>query len=141
HGAKWRGQWCGAIGDVGVFSLQGDKLAPAGEGGILLTNDDACYERAVCLGDITRIIELGTPARRFAATSFGIKTRMAPLCAAVARVQLAHLHERNRKRNENLCYLSQALQRPGVETFLPQAHVERVYFEFMIRYDAERFHL
>jgi dTDP-4-amino-4,6-dideoxygalactose transaminase len=141
HGAKWRGRWCGMLGDIGVFSLQGDKLAPAGEGGVLLTDNDAYCERAVCLGDITRIIELESHARRFAATSFGIKTRMAPLSAAVARVQLAHLHERNRRRNQNLLYLSHALERLGLSTFLPPAHIERVYFEYLIRYDALRFGL
>ncbi|MEM6560595.1 MAG: aminotransferase class I/II-fold pyridoxal phosphate-dependent enzyme, partial [Planctomycetota bacterium] len=36
HGATWRGKPVGTLGDIGVFSLQGDKLAPAGEGGILL---------------------------------------------------------------------------------------------------------
>ncbi len=36
HGAIWRDRPCGSLGDVAVFSLQGDKLAPAGEGGVLL---------------------------------------------------------------------------------------------------------
>ena len=31
HGAVWHGEAIGSIGDVSVFSLQGDKLAPAGE--------------------------------------------------------------------------------------------------------------
>lgn len=39
HGATWRGRQCGALGDVSVFSMQGDKLAPAGEGGVFLCND------------------------------------------------------------------------------------------------------
>jgi perosamine synthetase len=138
HGATWRGRPCGALGDLSVFSLQGDKLAPGGEGGVLLTDDDALHERAVCLGDITRIIELETPARRFAATSFGIKTRIAPLSAAVARVQLRHLHERNARRRANLAYLSEKLEALGFHTFLPPPHVERAYFEYLVRYDAAR---
>src|SRR5262249_54440485 len=101
QGAAWRGRKCGTLGDVGVFSLQSSKLAPAGEGGILLTDHDNLMERAICLGDIERIRELETASQRFAATSFGIKTRMAPLSAAVGRVQFGHLDERNARRNEN----------------------------------------
>ena len=56
----------GTLGDVSVFSMQGDKLAPAGEGGVFLCDDYEYYEKATCLGDITRIIELQSPARRFA---------------------------------------------------------------------------
>ncbi|MCZ6816698.1 MAG: DegT/DnrJ/EryC1/StrS family aminotransferase [Planctomycetota bacterium] len=141
HGAVWRGRQCGTLGDISVISLQGDKLAPAGEGGILLTNDDAFMERAVCLGDIVRIHELESAARRFAGTSFGIKTRMAPMSAAVARVQLRRLPERNARRNENLRYLSNGLEALGVETFQAPPHIERVYFEYLIRYDADRWSL
>lgn len=133
HGATWRGRPCGSLGDMGVFSLQGDKLAPAGEGGVLLCRDAVHVERARCLGDITRIIELQSPARRFAATSFGIKTRIAPVSAALGRSQLARLPARNRRRNDNLAYLSEKLEALGFHTFQGPAHVERVYFEFLIR--------
>ena len=135
QGASWRGQACGTLGDIAVFSLQGGKLAPAGEGGMLLCKDRDYWERAVCFGDITRIIELETPARRFAATSFGIKTRIAPVSAAIARTQLARLAENNQLRNSNLQYLSAGLETLGIHTFLPPPHVERVYFEYLVRPD------
>lgn len=138
HGATYHGKKCGTFGDVSVFSLQSSKLAPAGEGGILLTNHDEYWERAVCLGDMMRIWELDTPTRAFAGTTFGLKTRMAPLSAAVGRVQFRHLQERNDKRNTNLAYLSHHLDQLGFETFLPPTGVERVYFEFLIRYDPNR---
>lgn len=133
HGATWRDRPCGALGDISVFSLQGDKLAPAGEGGIFLSDRYEYYERAVCLGDITRIIELETAARRFAATSFGIKTRIAPLSAAVGRVQVRKLAEHNARRRENITYLSRKLEALGFETFPGPPHVERTWFEFIIR--------
>ncbi|MGB6290088.1 MAG: aminotransferase class I/II-fold pyridoxal phosphate-dependent enzyme, partial [Desulfobulbales bacterium] len=119
HGATWRGRPCGALGDVSVFSMQGDKLAPAGEGGVFLCNDYEYYEKAICLGDITRIIELQTPARRFAATSFGMKTRIAPISAAIGLNQFRHLKEHNTIRNKNLMYLSTKLEALGFHTFLP----------------------
>jgi perosamine synthetase len=139
HGARWRGRPCGSLGDISMFSLQNDKLAPAGEGGIFLTDDDVYHERAVCLGDVARIMQLETPQQRFAATSFGIKTRMAPLSAAVARVQYRQLAQHNRVRNANLEYLSEALEALGCfHTFRAPAHIERTYFEYIIHYDAER---
>lgn len=139
HGARWRGRRCGKLGDVSVLSLQGDKLAPAGEGGMLLTDDAAIHERAVCLGDITRIIELDTPARRFAATSFGIKTRIAPMSAALGRSQLARLDENNARRAKNHLRICEALEGLGYETFLAPAHVDRVWFEFIVRHRDRKF--
>lgn len=132
HGAKWRGRWTGTLGDAAVFSLQTNKLAPAGEGGILVTDDDALHEHALCLGHFERILHLETPARRFAGTGFGLKHRMAPLSAAVARVQLRHMQEHNARRNENVRYLSERLEKLGFNTFLPPDGIERVYFMFMV---------
>ncbi len=138
HGAKWRGRPCGALGDVAVFSLQGHKLAPAGEGGMLLCRDPELYERAILFGDVTRIIELDTPAKRFAGTSFGVKSRIASVSAAIARSQLARLPEHNAQRNANVVYLSTKLEALGIHAFLPPAHVERTYFEFIVRCEPER---
>jgi dTDP-4-amino-4,6-dideoxygalactose transaminase len=138
HGASWRGIPCGALGDLSVFSLQGDKLAPGGEGGVLLGSRREHFERAACLGDITRIRELASPARRFAATGFGMKTRIAPLSAAVALGQLRRLEEHNARRNRGIDHLSQALEQRGFHTFRGPAHVRRVYFEFIVRCDRKR---
>lgn len=138
HGATWRGRPVGTFGDAAVFSLQTNKLAPAGEGGILVTNDDAIAEHVTCLGHFERVIDLPTPARRFAGTGFGMKHRMAPLSAAVARVQLRHLAERNARRNENLVYLSQRLEPLGFNAFLPPPEAQRVYFMFMLENIEER---
>ena len=140
-GALWRGRKCGTLGHISVLSLQSGKLAPAGEGGMLLTDDDSLMERAICLGDMMRMLELEGPSRRLAATTFGIKTRMPPLSAAVARVQLTRLEERNRRRNENLTYLSQHLERLGFHTFLPPPHVKRTYFEYVVRFPEDRHQL
>jgi perosamine synthetase len=137
-GASVRGTPCGRFGDIAVFSLQSSKLAPAGEGGVLLTDSQQYMERATCLGDIVRILELDSPARRFAATSFGIKTRIAPLSAAVARVQLRHLDARSARRKANIEWLNERLQDFGVESFAGPAHVQRVYFENLVRYHPER---
>ncbi len=134
HGASYMGTPCGRFGDISVFSLQGDKLAPAGEGGIFLTDNYEYWEKAVTLGDVVRIYQLESEARRFAATGFGIKTRMAPLSAAIGLSQLKKLKRNNTKRNTNIEYVSHALEKLGFETFLGNNSITRTYFEFLVRW-------
>lgn len=134
HGATWKGRPCGSFGDVSVFSLQGDKLAPAGEGGVFLADDPNLWERANLLGDITRILELPGLDRRFAATSFGIKTRIAPVSAAIGLEQLRKLPRHNALRKANLAPLSEALSRHGFATYPDDDARSRVYFEFLVRH-------
>jgi len=138
QGAKYRGRMIGTLGDAAVFSLQTTKLAPAGEGGMLVTNDDSIHEHAVCLGHYERIPSLTTPSKRFAGTGFGLKHRMAPLSAALARSQLRHLGERNARRNNNIEYVARRLEPLGFRTFLPTPELDRVYFQFMILNDEAR---
>jgi perosamine synthetase len=137
HGASINGKPCGSFGDVSVFSMQGDKLSPAGEGGVLLTDDYELYEKVLCFGDVTRIIQLETPARRFAATSFGVKTRIAPLSAAVGLSQLKKLDRHNEQRNSNIMYLSRQLDELGFETYMGNEQYKRTYFEFLIKWTPE----
>ncbi len=40
HGSTWRGTPLGSLGHIGSFSLQQSKNLTAGEGGMLITNDD-----------------------------------------------------------------------------------------------------
>lgn len=111
---------------------------PAGEGGVFLTNDDAIHDRAPCMGDITRIIGMPTVDRRYAATSFGIKTRIAPMSAALGRSMLARLPETNSVRSRHHERLAVALEDLGFECFLAGDGVERVWFEYIIRHRDEK---
>ena len=45
-GATYRGKSLGTFGDFGVFSLQLEKNVTAGEGGVVITDDDRLYLRA-----------------------------------------------------------------------------------------------
>ena len=84
HFAQYRGRYVGTFGDVACWSLQGRKLLSGGEGGILLTDDQDLYERAVLLGH-----NLKRPAqsvkneiyRPLDRTGYGLKLRMHPLAA------------------------------------------------------------
>jgi len=52
HGAEWDGKKVGALGNAGIFSFQTSKNMSAGEGGIIISNDDdlmaACFSYANC---------------------------------------------------------------------------------------------
>lgn len=45
-GAKYKGRSAGVLGDIAGFSLNGSKNLPAGEGGIVTSNDDELMDRA-----------------------------------------------------------------------------------------------
>ena len=137
HGATYKGKPIGSFGDVSIFSMQGNKLCPSGEGGILLCDDQEVFESAIRLGHYERILGLESENRYFAATGFGFKFRMAPMAAALAVSQLAKMDERNARRNENCIYLSEKLEKLGMETFLSKDETNRVYFEFLVRYNAD----
>ncbi len=144
HGARYGGRPIGTLADAAVFSMQTNKLLPAGEGGVFVTDDDELAEKVVRLGHYERLLHLESPNRRFAATGFGLKLRISPLNAAVARTQLAHLDHRNARRNENIIHLSEKLEALGLQTFLAPKEppgTQRVYFEYLIRYDEQRFGL
>lgn len=88
HGAVRDGRAAGGYGNVSVFSLQENKLAPAGEGGIVVTDDPSVYERAMVFGHVNgRLRKLTDPAlRALVETGLGRKLRMHPLAAVAGLV-------------------------------------------------------
>lgn len=45
HGAEYRGQRIGSIGDIATFSFYGNKVITTGEGGMVVTDDDELAAR------------------------------------------------------------------------------------------------
>lgn len=110
HGATQRGRLAGTFGDVSCFSLQADKVVPVGEGGMLLTDDPAIFERAALLGHFRRPTGATSSAYLpFAETGYGLKYRLHPLAAALGMVGLRKLPERIRQRRANLEYFDERL--------------------------------
>jgi len=54
HGTSWRGRGVGSWGDFGSFSMQRSKLMTAGEGGVLICNDEELRDRAWAYADCGR---------------------------------------------------------------------------------------
>jgi len=142
HGAEYKGKKVGSIGDIGCFSFQASKLMVGIEGGMLVTNNQGYYERAMALGHYRRLKSLPPKSiyQKYHATCFGFKYRIHPLAAAIARVQLKHLDERNKKRNKNIEYLDAKLETlPGIRTFKTPSYMKRVYYQHEIILEEEKF--
>jgi dTDP-4-amino-4,6-dideoxygalactose transaminase len=101
HGASYKGKMCGAIGEVGCWSLQGSKPISAGEGGVLTTDDIETFERACLVGQVNRIqgIDLVRPKyKELQPLGLGMKFRAHPLGIGIAQVQLRKLAVLNDRR-------------------------------------------
>jgi dTDP-4-amino-4,6-dideoxygalactose transaminase len=58
HGAFYKGKMVGNIGDAAGYSLMSGKSFAIGEGGMLTTNDQEVYERAILFGQYARHSDL-----------------------------------------------------------------------------------
>lgn len=92
HGAEYRGRRVGTLGRCAAFSLNQNKMLCAGEGGLFVTDDRLCLERARALmlfGDFRK--PLDDPD--YHAYGMGWMIRYNELCAAWARAQLRRLDD------------------------------------------------
>ncbi len=92
HGATYRGQRVGSIGDIGCFSLYYSKnLGAYGEAGICVTNNTMLAESLRMLRDHGSRI-------RYKHEILGVNSRLDELQAAVLRVKLRYLDQWNAAR-------------------------------------------
>ena len=110
HGAEYKGKKTGTLGDFGIFSFQASKNLPGGEGGMLITNNRDYLHKATTLGHYRRAADLPEEYSKYQHTCLGFKHRMSPLHAAITRVQLKTLDEKNRIRKDNIEKLLKALE-------------------------------
>jgi dTDP-4-amino-4,6-dideoxygalactose transaminase len=101
-GAMWRGRACGAIGDVGCFSFFSNKNLPVGEGGMVVTDDDAVAERIRLLRS-HGMTTLTWDRHRGHAHSYdvvaqGFNYRLDEVRAAIGLVQLGRIDANNAAR-------------------------------------------
>jgi dTDP-4-amino-4,6-dideoxygalactose transaminase len=112
HGAKYKNQLVGTFGDIGIFSMQSQKIIAAGEAGILITNNKKFYDRAQLLGHFNKRalneIDKESEEYKYASTGTGLKYRPSALSLAIAKCHLKYLttwienKNINAKRLENL---------------------------------------
>ena len=88
NGASYFGKPLGAIGDVGCYSLQFNKIITAGEGGMIVTDDETIWKRAVMYHDVIGARMRGFPVEELL---YGFNYRMPETLAAIGLVQLRKL--------------------------------------------------
>ncbi|MEN8678020.1 MAG: DegT/DnrJ/EryC1/StrS family aminotransferase, partial [Alteriqipengyuania sp.] len=92
-GALREGDFTGTGYDIGGFSLNYHKHIHCGEGGILVTNDDALAERLALIRNHAESV-IKPKSRDDLANMIGYNFRMGEIEAAIASVQLDKLEER-----------------------------------------------
>lgn len=127
HGATWHGTMTGTFGDMGCFSFYANKILTTGEGGMVLTNNDALAE------ELRLLRNLAFTQPRFRHEKAGFNFRMTGYQAAMGLVQMTRFEEvLERKRHIAKLYQEGLKNTPGLE--LPQAFAEgrHVYWVYGI---------
>jgi 3-amino-5-hydroxybenzoate synthase len=137
HGSEWQGRKVGAIGDIGTFSFQQSKLMTAGEGGVIITNNDELERLARSVHDCGRM-----PGEWFYAHFiYGSNYRLSEWQGTVLRQQLGRLEEQAAKRDKSAAYLNKALAE--IEGITPQPLDPRCtrngHYAYIFHYDKSAF--
>ena len=131
--AKHHGQDVATIGDIGCFSLQQGKHITTGEGGLVVTNDDALARRIFLL--INKAFGYGdpNPDHYFIALNY----RMNEITGAVALAQLDKIQWSVQRRQHTAHQLSELLAGVrGIETPYVAPGNESSYWKYCLRVDG-----
>mgnify|MGYP005855343297 CR=1 FL=1 len=142
HGALYKGQLVGALGDLGCFSFWEDKIiSTAGEGGMVITNNDEFAQRVRMLhhhGELRRDGDYYQGERLYYHPFMGYNFRMTEIQGAIGRIQLKKLPQFVEARRRNAHLLKEMLADvAGVILPYEPAHVKHVFYKFILMLDRE----
>lgn len=128
HGAEYKGNRAGSIGDVGSFSFYpGKNLGAFGEAGALVTNDAQ-------LAEAIRILRDHGQVRKYHHTMVGWNGRMDGIQGAVLSIKLRHLDGANERRRMHAAHYDRALRGlGGMVTPCESSHNRHVYHVYAVR--------
>ncbi|MCX7747187.1 MAG: DegT/DnrJ/EryC1/StrS family aminotransferase [Clostridia bacterium] len=95
HGAEFNGERVGSLGDCGVFSFYGNKIITSGEGGMITTNCDDFYQKALRLRDHAM-----DKSKRYWHSEIGYNYRMTNIQAALGVAQLERIDSFLKRKKE-----------------------------------------
>ncbi len=137
QGATYKGRPVGSMGDAAAFSFCQDKImTTAGEGGMLVTNDSALWERAWSFKDHGKNYNtVHQPSHaagfRWLHDSFGTNWRMTEVQSAIGRIALRKLTGWLQKRRANAAILTEAFSRlNGLRLTPPDHNIEHSYYKY-----------
>ena len=139
HLAEWRGRKVGTYGRTGCFSFQASKNLNSGEGGAILTDDEALVETCYRFHNNSR--GRRTTGDDFSYRSTGANLRMTEFQAALLTAQMTRLEAQARTRDENGAYLTSLLRQiAGITPArMHEGCTRNAYHLYMFRYDPSRF--
>lgn len=143
-GATYKGRQAGSMGDFGTFSFFPSKnLGGFGDGGLLVTSDDALAERAT-------LLRTHGSKPKYYHKFVGGNFRMDPLQCALLRVKLPHYNRYTDARQKNAAYYTEKLSKlsgvsfahapaNGAKILLPVALPERghIWNQYTLRVQGE----
>jgi perosamine synthetase len=119
-GAEYKGRRVGSLGQIGCFSLYANKIVTSGEGGMIVTQDEALAQR------MAAIRNFGQPSgQHFLHPFLGSNYKMTDLHAAIGLVQLGKVERYIERRRRNVAELNAALA--GLTGLIEQLPSERPY--------------
>ncbi len=140
HGAEWDGQRAGSFGDIAAFSMQQGKPLTSGEGGAILTNDEALADRLQRLRCDGRRYTSGP--RQLASSDLeevsglqGMNLCLSEFQAALLCDRLDHLDKETELRAAHAGYLDSILaSNAWLEPVVPYPNnTRRAYYHYSIR--------
>lgn len=127
HGAEYKKQKAGSLGNAGCFSFYATKNMTAGEGGMITTNDQKLADRA-------RLLINHGQSRKYHHDILGYNYRMTEICAAIGSVQLKKVDGFNNKRRKNAEHLSAQIRNfKGLTAPHVDENVKHVFHQYVIK--------
>ena len=126
HGAEYKGNKAGSLGDAAAFSFYYSKnLGAYGEGGFITTKDPELYRRI-------RMIRDHGSERRYYHDLVGMNARLDEIQAVVLRAKLPHLSDWNEQRRAHAFLYNQLLQ--GSQAIIPveQSGNKHIYHLYVV---------
>ena len=139
HLAEWRGRKVGTYGRTGCFSFQASKNLNSGEGGAIITDDEALVETCYRFHNNSR--SRRNTGDDFSYRNIGANLRMTEFQAALLTAQMTRLEAQARTRDANGAYLTSLLKQiPGITPArMYEGCTRNAYHLYMFRYDPSRF--
>lgn len=131
----------GTFGNAGCFSFQNSKHLPLGEGGAIVSDDEALIDRCYSYHNVGFPHGAVIGAVGIGSVMLATKLRITEYQAAIGLAQLGVLDEQTTLRNDNAAYLkSQIKNIPGIKPYKLHDNVTRAAFHmFAFRYKKEEF--
>jgi dTDP-4-amino-4,6-dideoxygalactose transaminase len=127
HGARYKGQRTGGLGDAAGFSFYpGKNLGAIGDGGAITTNDDALAEQM-------RVLRNYGSRQKYVNDCQGFNSRLDELQAALLRVKLSRLDEWNERRAQVAAAYATALEGGSLRLPFVPDYVNPVWHLYVIR--------